>query len=278
MEDSLSFAAREAFARLPRRVQAAVKPCVRLKTTRVEDRALRLGQSRIGGEPDLPADFPWPRYEGLALSFIAQLDLADFVVFADVLPLPSSGSLFFFYDSDQRAGGYDPKHRGSALVAYIPDSVPLVRTRVPDDVAQLGRFSLGAVHASLDRTIGEFDPPLSPEELEALNQFIIADLTVSSAPSHQLGGNPEAIQGPMEAECSLASNGIYCGSAFLPGAEEVIRELERRASEWRLLLQVDTDDDLGMMWGDCGRLYYWIREEDLLQRAFERAWLILQCS
>lgn len=278
MEGSLNLAAREAFARLPNRVQAAVKPCVRLRTTRVEDRALRLGQSRIGGMPDLPVDFLWPRYEGLALSFIAQLNLADFVMFADVVPLPPSGSLFFFCDSDQRCCGYDPKHRGSALVAYVPDAVPLVRTPLPDDVAELGRFAAAAIRLSLDRTIGEFDPPLSQEELEALNQFIIADLTVSNAPCHQLGGYPEAIQGPMEAECSLASNGVYCGSSFLHGGEEVIQELERRASEWRLLLQIDTDDDLGMMWGDCGRLYYWIRGEDLLRCAFDRAWLILQCS
>jgi uncharacterized protein YwqG len=33
-----------------------------------------------------------------------------------------------------------------------------------------------------------------------------------------------------------------------------------------------------MMWGDCGMVYYWIREQDLRERAFDRAWAILQCS
>jgi len=33
-----------------------------------------------------------------------------------------------------------------------------------------------------------------------------------------------------------------------------------------------------MMWGDCGRLYLWITEEDLITRNFENSWLILQCG
>lgn len=33
-----------------------------------------------------------------------------------------------------------------------------------------------------------------------------------------------------------------------------------------------------MMWGDVGRLYYWIRREDLAQRRFDKVWLVLQCG
>ena len=45
----------------------------------------------------------------------------------------------------------------------------------------------------------------------------------------------------------------------------------------------EADDDLqsgkpGMMWGDCGRLYFWIRQQDLASKAFEKSWMILQCS
>jgi uncharacterized protein YwqG len=31
------------------------------------------------------------------------------------------------------------------------------------------------------------------------------------------------------------------------------------------------------MWGDCGRIYYWIKEQDLDAEAYDRIWTILQC-
>jgi uncharacterized protein YwqG len=43
-------------------------------------------------------------------------------------------------------------------------------------------------------------------------------------------------------------------------------------------MQIDTDDDGGMMWGDCGRLYFWITDDALQRRAFDECWMILQCS
>ena len=49
------------------------------------------------------------------------------------------------------------------------------------------------------------------------------------------------------------------------------------AANWRLLLQFDTDDDLGVMWGDAGVIYYWVEAPAALAGRFENAWLILQC-
>ena len=46
-----------------------------------------------------------------------------------------------------------------------------------------------------------------------------------------------------------------------------------------LLFQLDTvaSGDFELMFGDCGRIYFYIRREDLLARQFDRAWLVLQC-
>jgi uncharacterized protein YwqG len=54
--------------------------------------------------------------------------------------------------------------------------------------------------------------------------------------------------------------------------------LKRCGLEWRVLLQVDTDGRLGTNWGDAGEIYYWIKEADAAGRAFDRAWVILQCA
>lgn len=81
----------------------------------------------------------------------------------------------------------------------------------------------------------------------------------------------------MELECQLVSNGIYCGSPS--GYEDPRAEALRAGSmRWRLLLQVDSDDDLQVMWGDAGMLYFWVDEEAARAGRFENVWLVLQCG
>ena len=81
----------------------------------------------------------------------------------------------------------------------------------------------------------------------------------------------------MRLESQLVTNGIYVGDSS--GYEDPrAGELESGADDWRLLFQLDSDEDrLGVMWGDVGRLYFWMREEDLRGRRFDAAWTILQC-
>ena len=95
--------------------------------------------------------------------------------------------------------------------------------------------------------------------------------------THQLLGHELNLQqSDMQLECQLASHGLYCGDSS--GYKDPRRkELESGAGEWRLLFQMDSDDDLNVMWGDCGMLYFWIRKADLRCRYFDKTWTILQC-
>jgi uncharacterized protein YwqG len=54
-----------------------------------------------------------------------------------------------------------------------------------------------------------------------------------------------------------------------------VKKLEAGKSEWMLLLQIDSDDDAKMMWGDTGMLYFWIRKNDLKKLRFDHVWLIV---
>ncbi len=45
-----------------------------------------------------------------------------------------------------------------------------------------------------------------------------------------------------------------------------------------LLLQVDSEDDAGMMWGDLGRLYWWMTKDELARRDFSNVQFDEQCS
>lgn len=116
---------------------------------------------------------------------------------------------------------------------------------------------------------------LTDAEIEGLDG--LAEREFDGLPCHQIAGCASPVQNDtMELECQLASHGIYCGdSGYLdhPRTEE----LAKTAGDWKLLLQLDSDDDLGIMWGDGGMLYFWVREQEARAGDFSNVWLILQC-
>jgi hypothetical protein len=107
---------------------------------------------------------------------------------------------------------------------------------------------------------------------------------------HRLLGYPDLVQNPMELECELESHGVphlaaYPESVSDPRADVTPEQAARAAAlrpgarDWCLLLQVDSlPDDHAMMWGDVGRIYYWIRRQDLARCDFTNVWFVLQCS
>ena len=96
----------------------------------------------------------------------------------------------------------------------------------------------------------------------------------------QLLGWPDIIQSNMTLQCELVSRGYYLGGTW-DGVPLEERDALRCPSvrDWQLLFQLDTvaSGDFELMFGDCGRIYFYIRREDLQARRFDRVWLILQC-
>ena len=94
---------------------------------------------------------------------------------------------------------------------------------------------------------------------------------------HHLLGYPQLVQNPMELECQLASNGVYCGNSEGYQSAQA-KSLADGASDWQLLLQIDTDEEgPSWMWGDVGRIYFWIKRDDLASLRFQDVWLVFQC-
>jgi uncharacterized protein YwqG len=274
---------------------ALCEPCVLIRTHAHPYQNLPVGGSKIGGVPDLPATTDWPSWHGQPLSFLAQFDVSDLRDFACCRVLPPSGHLWFFYNADQSTWGFNPDDSGSWRVIYadtmsgdlqrrdapnLPNHAQYTPCRLTfhDFLSIPGPESLSV--APLQLTLDEIE---QLEEIERdLHEMIESGPEQQFEPHHQLLGHPKEIQGEMQLECQLASHGLYCGDAS--GYQDPRRQLlEPGATDWRLLFQLDTDDDLqsgkpGMMWGDCGRLYFWIRQQDLAIKAFEKSWMILQCS
>ncbi|HJS85803.1 MAG TPA: YwqG family protein [Acetobacteraceae bacterium] len=255
-------------ARIADAVIAQSAESIRLRTTPIAEGQLPLGATKIGGQPDLAPGVAWPAWQGVPQSFIAQIALPDLAPYAASRVLPTTGLLSFFSDAEQLAAGYDPGDRGGWLVTYT-DAAPRALRRTPrpggDSFAACAvRFAPEVTLPMLDVLRAEFD--LTDGEVEA---YWALDRRVyppdgSGQVIHRLLGHPQPIQDDMRTTLQFA--------ASVPGPPAA------GAADWRLLLQVDSDDAARMMWGDVGRLYYWLPAAALARRDFSAAWLILQCS
>lgn len=287
-------------------VQTA-RPALSLLAQPETDDKIPVGDSKLGGAPDLPAGFKWPHAGKVPLAFIAQINLAHAARHLQDPELPRDGTLWFFYNNVDQTWGFDPKDRPNFSVAYAPAGTPLTRTEPPpgtcstdDEDEYFSPARLGFEPTTTfsypgpDSNVEYDDDRFSEDEVDELVRELLFELFDSAdgpsdedddggggeaadTPRHQFLGHARTIQSPMEEECQLVSNGIYLGDELKGKAAKRAEELRPGAADWRLLLQVDSDDSCDMMWGDCGRIYFWIRRQDLAARDFSKCWLILQC-
>lgn len=198
----------------------------------------------------------------------------------DDLGLPRTGILWLFYDAVAQVWGFTPGDAPGFRVLYAADPRDFAPRPPPAARAPPEAY----VEVAL---VPEpwFDlPPSGGIHLDGLHlpaataeQFSDLHIDLDHRANHKAGGWPDLVQNPMEEECALVTAGIYMGEPGNRRTEEA-RRILAEPNDWRLLVQIGSDDDAEMMWGDLGRLYLWIREADLSAGRFDRTWLILQCS
>jgi uncharacterized protein YwqG len=269
-------------SRVAKDLAAMLQPAIRLLTLPCEDEELPPGSTRIGGKPDLADNIVWPSWNGKPLTFLAQINLADLGQFSYARVLPKQGWLLFFYNDEQSTWGYNPNDEGSWAVIYMPNvNAKLERRGLPSASLPNGFYHPCKVKMQEIITLPAYDSPaIGKLELNHVEREVYWDLLeevyADRKVCHQILGHPQPIQGDMQLECQLVSNGLYCGDWTVYKDPRAIK-LAKNAVDWRLLFQLDSDENTGMMWADVGRLYFWIRHADLRKRNFGKSWMILQC-
>jgi hypothetical protein len=79
-------------------LEGLLKPAIGLQTRAVTEADLAVGATRVGGEPDLPPDLPWPVGEEGPLLFVLQVSLIDVAPLDVEGLLPGEGLLSVFSD------------------------------------------------------------------------------------------------------------------------------------------------------------------------------------
>lgn len=262
------------------RILAVAKDCVIGNTAPGYERGVKRDNvpetqsmvlSHAGGFPLVPRGFEWPMKGDRPLEFVLQFscsELSTLLTAPDgTTPLlPSGGLLSFFYDNVH--WGYDQKDEGFVRVFHFQDPVSLVRSEPPEfeqsswfglkkSVEMLEPYRFCPLVFDRRRSLPSLEGgrfALDNEEDEESYYELIA----SMEPFVQIAGWPMAIQSDdMQAEVAeLLARGT--------------------ADDWLLLLQVGDNSGTDMMWGDAGKLYFWIHREDLAAHRFDRVWMVCQ--
>ncbi|MFD1177839.1 YwqG family protein [Paenibacillus puldeungensis] len=260
---------------------------IRITTDNKNDENINIGRSKFGGRPDVPQGFLWPQNDaGQPLYFICQLNLNEVKPFDLSDLLPSSGILSFFYDALEQPWGYDPNDKnGFRILFFSQEPSQLIRIEEPTIFLEQGTFGSCELNYISEVCLPPWESPfidnLNLDQEKSDNYFELQQQLTGQAVQdgliHRIQGYPDNIQGDMYLECQLVTNGLYCGDGT--GYNNPARnELEKGVYDWILLLQIDSEEEIGFMWGDVGRLYFWIREKDLKEKNFENPWVILQCG
>ncbi|MDD6799961.1 MAG: YwqG family protein [Firmicutes bacterium] len=267
------------------RLKPHIRSSIHMELEPVGDECISIGFSKMGGLPDLPSGIEWFRQDmsDIPLSFVCQINFAEVKPFDTEGKLPDSGILYFFYDcsEDGMPWGYDPADSNGKIVYYYDgDLSELKRREAPEDIEENGcvfgaaqlRFETAFDLPDLDSPSGEA-LDMSKNDLEKYLEMLD---DVSGYLNNKMLGHPNNLQGSMELECELVSSGLYCGdsSGYIEGKK---KGMDKNAHRWRLLLQIESNEEIGMIWEDCGMLYLWIPEEELSAKNFDASWLILQC-
>ncbi len=256
----------------PARTESRPTGAVLLPTPGAESR------SHFRGRPMLAANAQWPSGPNGALSFLVCIDFSELgQVAAGAHGMPSSGFLNVFYDTG--GGDWSVATDGPSHWRLLFETGEA--RELPGDVD-------GAVeHSSV---------PM---------QFQVDKAQLEHSPRHRLGGSPEWLQSDQRAWLHFISGRYLVDDAVARALREaglepdILRTSDQNVllraakaleaagvdpsifdagvSEWRLLLQLDSDESLSLEWGDAGRLYVMIPEPSLASCSFGDAWICWQC-
>jgi uncharacterized protein YwqG len=286
-------------------LMAYLRPSIRLSVEPADDADIPVGASKIGGNPDLPADFVWPIWEDeewseqhiknwlhrfkypsapekvRPLAFLAQFNLAEIAHFDAAHQLPSNGMLYFFCDpfSVYISGTTDD---GRAHV-YSYAGTQVRRGPTPTNLHLASRYPSTRLTFQTELTLPSLEceffygsSAYSSDELDstmAVEIALIGDIHSDDIVFHRLLGYPQPVQNCVETEYEL---GVLSRQNPAQSNDELYTKACKNSERWRLLLQLDSERDL-FSWEDSGRMYFCLTQEAFAAHRFGEAVAIIQC-
>jgi uncharacterized protein YwqG len=260
-------------------IESQAQRCVRFSLIPRDDREIAVEQTKLGGSPVLPVRTPWPLRGDRPLTFLAQINLRDLNPYPICRTLPSEGILYFFLDMDSWSEEYDPSDRENWRVIFHDGPLEELERRVlPERELSPPRFNPCWLVPHEALSPGWYEKPIQAFHLDEAqeDEYVHIIYEFPDEKAHQVLGRPgriENLEYELQLQCQAISHGLALGADGRPLDKDRAKELAPGADDWKLLLQLDSDEGAGMDWGDS-MISFWIRERDLQERNFSEVWQI----
>ena len=230
----------EKFADLKETITATMRPTNILRYTPADTKPW---ESKLGGCPYLTKKEDYPLgINGEPMLFLAQINLSEMPTLPD---FPTKGLIQFYIENNDYYG-YDEPCKVVYIEDYLTDESQLLKEHPypPEEEDMLPyerecRITFETDVMPLSGTDENFDELSCHIEDEEEREELWNLLAIEGS---RMGGYPYFIQNPVE--------------VFESGEKGI------------LLLQLDTDDEAGLMFGDCGNCQFFIAEQDLKNKDF----------
>ncbi|WP_237664912.1 YwqG family protein [Sutcliffiella horikoshii] len=228
------------------------KNSTKLTKINIAENDIPLGTSKIGGSPDLPAGWEFPSYEDDYLTFMLQVNLSEAKPYDKDNLLPERGILYLFYEALEQPWGFKEDEGCFKVLYFDGDMGELERKESPSSRTEFGEIPAFQLSFESMVTLSENPENLDfTDEEEEENYLNFRQVLMQPeyedgniVPAHYMLGEPMSIQ------------------------NDVFEELFEKGKDPVLLFQIDSDEeDLGVMWGDSGMLYFCMEKEDLMEEA-----------
>ena len=231
--------------------------------------------TRIGGRPVVPRGQSWPKTpKGNPLTYIGAVDFSELPALD---PLPRGGTLAIYYNlyywEDDEGGGGFGDEAAKARLYYIPPGAPVSHPRAtessyPVDPPSPLRGRVVSIAGEPSSVIDELGQSRELDRvLKTMNELTRTGIY---GDHHVLGRTLEIQSAPIEGLPTLFDPKRHLIS---DASRARYTPAERDPRRWRLLVQVNEDDGLGI--ADGGALYFLILDSDLRARRFDRVIAVL---
>lgn len=255
-----------------------IRPTVGIQTKSSDDKNVKVGKSKIGGKPDLPKDFEWPKSDNKSMLFCAQYNLTELTKFDKENILPKKGFFYVFLSLDQDWKEFNGINQPYKFI--FSETENIIRTEFPNDLEENQTFKTAEIEYFQFYTIPDYENyKLFEFEkkyddfyfyfYQPTDEYLIEELYEDSNKMHQILGYDRSIQSSVVYEFASKELGLYLAES----SEHKKRwnDILKLSKTYELILQLDCDDsetDLSRF-GGSGVYYFGLSKTDLENKKFD---------